>query len=353
MAIPGIVRRGARWLRRKLEPRAFILLYHRVGVVASDPWHLAVTPQHFAEHLEILERYARPTPLTGLVRALESGRCPRRTVAVTFDDGYADNLHAAKPLLERHSVPATVFVTTGYIGSEQEFWWDELDRLLLEPATLPEALRLHVDGQSVPWRLGESAHYTEDARRRHRQWEAWSGEHPTQRHALYCVLYSLLQGLSENERRTVLQALGTWAGVQPIVRATHRTLSPIEVRSLLDGGLVEVGAHAVTHAALATLPSVAQREEVRRSKAELERILGHPVRSFAYPYGRRCDYTADTVALLREAGFTSACANFHGAVTPSVDPYQLPRMQVRDWDGDAFTRRLAAWFDGRHLSPAV
>ena len=67
---------------------------------------------------------------------------------ITFDDGYADVLHHAKPLLERHSVPATVFVATGAIGQRREFWWDELGGLFLQPGTLPEELELTVDEEN-------------------------------------------------------------------------------------------------------------------------------------------------------------------------------------------------------------
>jgi peptidoglycan/xylan/chitin deacetylase (PgdA/CDA1 family) len=81
-------------------------------------------------------------------------------VVITFDDGYADNLHNAKPLLERYDIPATVFVTTGHIGHEREFWGDELDRLLLQPSTLPELLGLSINGSPYQWELGEVAHYT-------------------------------------------------------------------------------------------------------------------------------------------------------------------------------------------------
>ncbi len=83
-------------------------------------------------------------------------------IAVTFDDGYANNLHAAKPLLERFTVPATVFVAVGALEDPREFWWDELDGLLLQPGTLPDALQLHVNGRCLAWKLGDAAHYTRD-----------------------------------------------------------------------------------------------------------------------------------------------------------------------------------------------
>jgi peptidoglycan/xylan/chitin deacetylase (PgdA/CDA1 family) len=339
----GTVQRGARWLRRWLDSRALILLYHRVGDVGSDPWRLCITPQHFAEHLEILRRRARPMRLEELVQALRNGHCPRHAAVVTFDDGYADNLYNARPLLERYTVPATVFVTTGQLGSKREFWWDELERVLLEPASLPETLRLDVNGHPHVWQLGSGAQQTEEATQRHRQWEAWSEEHPTPRHALYRSLYQLLYPVSDSARRPVLEALGAWAGTEPTARATHRALTPGELRTLAGGNLVDAGSHTVTHSVLSAFAPHVQWEELRHSKAALEEILSQPVTAFAYPYGKRCDYTAKTAALVEAAGFTSGCANFHGPVMGSTDTFHLPRMQIRDWDGDAFSRQLSSW----------
>jgi peptidoglycan/xylan/chitin deacetylase (PgdA/CDA1 family) len=83
-------------------------------------------------------------------------------VVVTFDDGYADNLHHAKPLLERYGIPATVFVTSDYIGQEHEFWGDKLERLLLQPGALPQTLQLQVNGTAYQWSLGEAAYFSEE-----------------------------------------------------------------------------------------------------------------------------------------------------------------------------------------------
>jgi peptidoglycan/xylan/chitin deacetylase (PgdA/CDA1 family) len=107
-----------------------------------------------------------------------------------------------------------------------------------------------------------------------------------------------------------------------------------------------VGAHTLTHPVLAALPEAAQRDEIRRNKECLEALLGRPVKSFAYPYGTRADYTRQTVRLVREAGFACACANVPGVISQRSDPFQIPRFIVRNWDGEEFARRLEAWFDG-------
>jgi peptidoglycan/xylan/chitin deacetylase (PgdA/CDA1 family) len=70
--------------------------------------------------------------MSAFLDLLESGRLPANAAAVTFDDGYADNLKAAKPRLQRAGAPATVFIATGYVGERREFWWDELARIILE-----------------------------------------------------------------------------------------------------------------------------------------------------------------------------------------------------------------------------
>src|SRR5438045_9462568 len=107
-------------------------MYHRIADAAheSDPWGLCVSPARFAEQLAVLRECGTPLTLRSLVREHERGDVPSGGIVVTFDDGYADNLHAAKPLLERFDVPATVFVTSGQIAKDGEFWWDGLERPL-------------------------------------------------------------------------------------------------------------------------------------------------------------------------------------------------------------------------------
>src|SRR5712671_3336606 len=98
---------------RPPEPRPLILMYHRIANELTDPWGLAVTPAHFEEHLDALRRTRFPLRLSQFVRQLVAGTLPEHAVAVTFDDGYADNLLVAKPQLAAADVPATVFLATG------------------------------------------------------------------------------------------------------------------------------------------------------------------------------------------------------------------------------------------------
>src|SRR5687767_8520588 len=88
--------------RRVREPRALILVYHRVTQIDSDPQLLCVGPRRFAEHMEVLRKDYHPLSLRDLQQRVRDGGIPRKGVVVTFDDGYADNLYEAKPLLERH-----------------------------------------------------------------------------------------------------------------------------------------------------------------------------------------------------------------------------------------------------------
>lgn len=348
MSIPGLTRlRGAaQWLRNKFVGKGLILLYHRVAELPSDPYRLCVTPQYFAEHLEVLKKSYQPMPLQQLVQALRDGGFPDQAVAVTFDDGYIDNLYQAKPLLGRSAIPATVFVTTGFIRQEGECWWDELDRLLLQPGTLPATLRLNVSGNAYQWELSEAVHYGEEDLRRYRRWSVLEKDDPSRRHFLYRSLYQLLRPLSKKERRRVLDELLAWAHAESLARPTHRVLSPDEVLHLAEGGLVEVGAHSETHPVLSKLSVADQRVEIEGSKARLEEILGRPVTSFAYPYGGRSQFTAETVAIVREAGFSLACSTLAEVVWRGTNCFRLPRVAVQDWNGEEFARRLRRWLGG-------
>jgi peptidoglycan/xylan/chitin deacetylase (PgdA/CDA1 family) len=334
------VKNALNWLKKHFQPSCLILMYHRINKADSDPWGLCVRPERFAEHLEILRQEAVPLPLPELVRAHREGVLPRGAIAVTFDDGYADNLSNATPLLERFHIPATVFVTSGYIGSEREFWWDELEQVLLQPRELPATLHLTIRHTACRWKLGEAAHYGEEEYRREVSQKAWDGK-PGSRHHLYYAVWQVLQPLTEDERHPVLDAISAWAGAEPALRESHRPLEGHELQTLALSDVIEIGAHTVTHPRLSVHPLAMQAEEIRASKTQLEKWLDRPVTSFAYPYG---DFLEETPSLVRDAGFACACTTREGSVRWGANCLALPRVQVEDWDGHEFRKRLRGWF---------
>jgi peptidoglycan/xylan/chitin deacetylase (PgdA/CDA1 family) len=321
--------------------RGLILMYHRIAELNSDPWGLSVSPAHFAEHLKVLRTCPSVVSLPDLVQVLREGHPPRRPVVTTFDDGYADNVDTAKPLLERYEIPATIFLATGAIGSDREFWWDELERVLLEPRDLPEVLDLRRADCSYRCELGADATYTKEAYLKNRLWRAWE-EPPTARHTMYYELWRRLYSMPHGQKRALLDELLDWAGLDSVIRPTHRLVSLDEVKQLGGTSLIEVGAHTVTHPALPELPLASQTEEIQQSKSFLEETLKQPVSCFAYPHGH---HDSSTVSVVREAGFTSACTTAFGAVSKQCNYLALPRFQVLDWNGDEFRSRIQAWQD--------
>lgn len=341
MQILGLARlkRSAKRAAALFRPRVAILMYHRVHNAVADPWDLSVSPANFNEQMEYLRRHCNVLSLGQVAERMAAGRLPRRAVVLTFDDGYVDNLVAAKPILERWNLPATFFVVTGNIGHARGYWWDELTRLFLEPGRLPEKLDAAPDGEFPAWDLGDAALYSGEDCRRHRAWRAIAKDDPTPRHALVRALNERLYRQPDVEKRHALDRLFAWANASPDARPSDRTLTPEELVAVEDGGLVDIGAHSVTHPVLPALSAAAQENEIRSCKSRLEAILGHPVSSFCYPHGA---YSAETVALVKSAAFATACTVECRLLDPDADPLQLPRIQARDWDGDEFGRQLQA-----------
>jgi len=332
--------RRSQTLKRRVSYRVPILLYHRVMEVTNDPWILCVKPENFSEHLEHLRKHYRPISLQMMLQMLKKGRLPRRAVVITFDDGYADNYLNARPILEKHDTPATFFVISGYVKEECEFWWDELDRVLLQPGVLPPSLTLNVGGCAYHWELKSATHYDESAYQRDANWRAWEENTPSARQALYQSLYQLLLPMEDSARRDVLNQIREWAGISRQARASHRPLLPDEVVALANNQLIEIGCHTVTHSILSRLTISEQQQEIIRSKAQLEELTNCPVENFAYPFGKRNDYTEQTVRLVQDAGFHSACSNYVGTVQTNTELFELPRIHISDWDGEEFARKL-------------
>ena len=345
MWLPGksrirrVLARARAWLSRSVV----VLMYHRIAEVTRDPWELAVAPGHFAEHLEVARRYGQLLTVREVTRMLAAGRVPHRGIVVTLDDGYADNLLQARPLLERHGVPATVFIAAACLGRHEGFWWDQLERFVLEPVDVPQRLCLEVGGRVHEHDLATDSRYPAPAQETHARWRAVADTPTTERHRLFLLLYRLLRPLGDLERQRVLGHLAAWSGMPRSGASNARPLTHSEVRALAADDLVEIGAHALTHPQLSACARDVQWAEIRGSRQTLEETIGREVVSFAYPYGSVSDYTRETVSLVANAGFSGACVTVPGAVRPTTDCFELPRFHVTDCDGDEFARRLAAW----------
>jgi peptidoglycan/xylan/chitin deacetylase (PgdA/CDA1 family) len=333
MRLGGALRMLRKAVRRRLTRRGIILMYHRVASGVADPWRLCVSAQNFAEHMYVLRRFYQPVRLNQL--ASRSG-VRNRMVAVTFDDGYADNLHAALPILQRNAIPATFFLTSGTLGAEREFWWDELERLLLRPESLPQTLQLTVGGESRLFEAGGAAGPCESLPRQNESPQPWEAG-PETRIGFYYAVWQWLGTLAEEPRRTALAQIRDQLGELEVTRESHRSLDPSEVKRLAAAPQIDIGAHSVTHPMLSTQSPDAQRWEMHQSKQDLEALIGRPVAGFAYPHG---DYGPETLDLARESGFDFACTVEGGCVARHTRPYLLPRLSVGDCSGAQLVRLL-------------
>lgn len=334
-ALKATAKRSVGSVRRMLNSapssRPMILMYHRVSTTGHDPWGLTVSPGNFAEQVEVIMRTRHVMPLRAFFREFRSGALPRGAVAITFDDGYADNFHVAAPLLKRFDAPATLFITTGYLG-RSEFWWDELERLLLSPSFLPSEHDLTIDGQQSPFR---------------RSWvEALSGSRRLGRqnelrspHKLLRRIWLQMRAGSAAAREDILQQLRRRLGLADVAEAPfeHRPMTQEEVAWLSQDQLIDIGAHTLTHPKLSTQPRLTQHLEISRSKELCEELIGREVVSFSYPFG---DRSAQTMMLVRRANLQLACTTRSGPVRSTDDCFDLPRFWVSNWNGEELNAKL-------------
>jgi peptidoglycan/xylan/chitin deacetylase (PgdA/CDA1 family) len=340
------VRPFLRTVRMAFRSRAVILLYHRVAMPPVDPLLLCTSPAHFAEHLAVIQKDYTPLSLADLAAAHAAGRIPKRAVVITFDDGYADNLHAAAPFLRRFGQRATVFVA-GACLEGKPFFYDELEEILLLAPRLPKTLRVTIDGAAHEWELGDWARRPKAPDESYWKWNMESPADPTPRHRCYRELFALLRDATTATRNRTISALRKAAATGALKPGTRRLMTRAEIRRAAKEGTLELGAHTYSHPALNRMAPEDQREEILSGKRMLESAAGMPVRAFAYPYGSPWDVSSTTVLLAREAGFFAACANTPAPVDTESDLFWLPRCLVRDWDGQEFARRLRAFFQPR------
>lgn len=312
-----------RFLLNRIDTPALVLLYHRVTRLEKDPQLLSVTPENFFEQVNHLRSSYNLLQIEEFYDLLSRRKkFPRRTVILTFDDGYADNFLEALPILHSLSSQALFYITTSNIDTDRELWWDELERIFLGNHSLPPFLEIgHKEG-----------HIQLDTR-------THSGRTDT-----YNFLHPLLRFAAPAERNLILDHLRASTSLSASGRRSHRMMNSAELNQMSRSSSAVIGAHTHNHPSLAVLPYKEQVEEMQMSKKILERIIDKTITHFSYPYGSKQDYNKDSINACRENGFKMACSNFYGQVHSWTDPLQLPRVLVRDWNKEQFSYYLSKWF---------
>ncbi len=294
--------------------RLVVLYYHRV-LPQSDPLQPELPDQRrFAQQLAALSGHFTIWPLDEAVAALGAGKLPRRTIALSFDDGYADNLAVAVPVLRRYRCTATLFVAPAYLDGGMMFNDRVFEACRVLPAGeletgLPELGRLGIPDDIAG------------------------------RRALAARLVGTLKYLPPARREACAIRL-TELAPQPLPHALM--LRSEDLTSLRQAG-IGIGAHTDSHPILARLDTEQARAEITRGRERLRSITGEAPALFAFPNGKPgMDYLPRDVELVREAGFDAGFTTVWGAASVASDRYQLPRIAPWDRDSLRFALRVSA-----------
>lgn len=298
-----------RLVHRRLMPgRVSILTYH--GVIASPlpaPDWCLLPIDRFEEQMEYL---ARHFDVLHVEDALSPSRRPsRRPVAcVTFDDGFASNYHLALPVLERLGIPATVYLVTDLLGTDETVWFARLHQAICET----RADRVRVDGRSFPLG-GQAARAAASA-------------------GLQVALKRLNKAAFPAVFEDVLHQLGFGGPRRARLWDALRILTPDEVRHMSRHDLVRFGAHTASHQILTRTTPEDARREIARSVAAVAALVARPSRSFAYPNGQPEDFDDAIAGFLREAGIDWAVTTIDGPAGPDSEPSAVRRYGIGAFD---------------------
>lgn len=302
-------RAAAGWVRPLLAAlsragrhgRLTILMFHRVHAVPDDLFPNELHAGSFAERMLWVRDWFNVLPLDDAVAARAHGSLPARGLALTFDDGYADNAGVALPILRRLGLPATFFVAAGFLDGGR-MWNDTVIEVVRRAAGNTLDLSMH-------------------------GLRSYAVGTPVERRTAVGAVLTALKYLPPAERQARVDAIAAdRRGALPADLMMTRE----QVRGLAAAGM-GIGAHTVSHPILATLDDASARREIAEGREALEGIVGQRVGLFAYPNGKpNVDYTIAHVRMARALGFAAAVSTAPGAAQPDTDTLQLPRFTP--WD---------------------
>lgn len=292
--------------------RLSILIFHRVLSVPDPLFPEIPDSKRFEEVVGWVREWFNVLPLCDAVEKLQSGTLPARPLCITFDDGYADNVDVALPILRRQGVTATFFVASGMLDGGR--MWND---------TVIESVRNCKEAELDLRKIGLGVFPLQDDLQRRRAIDA---------------TLAAIKRLPVAARTDAVERISAVAGG---TLPDDLMMRSEQLRVLIAAGM-DVGAHTATHPILARLPDADALDEMARSRAELQQVSGTPIRLFAYPNGvPGVDYDVRHVDMARRCGFAAAFSTAWGVSDMRSDRFQLPRFTPWDRGRFQYAMRLA------------
>lgn len=272
---------GYRLARHLTADQPKLLMYHRFSKNSNGH---AVSEKVFEQQLQVIKKFFNPMTLVELAAIKQSGNpLPKHAVVITVDDGYQDFYDIAFPLLKHYKIPATFFVTTGFINQDLWLWPDQVTWLLRNKQATNA--RVQVAGRTI------------DLDRAHS--EVWK------------EIIDTFLTIPNEARLSGLVALAQACGVSlpQEVPEKYAASSWHQLKEMQDNG-IEIGGHTVSHPSLGHMSELEVAWELNTCMNMLSEHLGQRPRTFCYPNGQPADYSEAVKRITKEAGFTAAVTAF-------------------------------------------
>ena len=323
-----------------LEKKAIVLCYHRIANQAVDPWNISVSPRNFEEHLEVLATDFNVTHITDLVTNFDKV-AKRKTVCISFDDGYADNYATARPLLKNYNLPACFFIASSFLGTEQLFWWDELAEIILTAPALPVILSLQAGQLHFSFDLKDCAVLGAAEQQKIKSWKYYD-KAPSGRCDLFLKLWEMLRPLPSVEQEIIMNELRTWSGhLNEADDLEKLPMTEPQLQELAKDSLFTIGLHTLHHSALGYHPAEVQENEILGNQSHLQSILKKKIDILSFPYG---SYNGNSIGLAEKHALKASFTSQKRMVMRQYDRYSIGRYAVKDWNGKLFKSKLNTWF---------
>lgn len=301
------------WLNsRALSNKVLMLIYHRIGELDKnrDPYLLTVSRDNFIQHLSIIKKKFHTLSLSEFLKGIGNNELPDRSIILTFDDGYVNNLTVAKKLLEEFKIPGAFFLTSGFIGSY--FWWDKIIQ--------------HINSQ-----INKKIEFLGNEYMIPSSFKA--------RGELLNKIFSTIQAQVYENKINLIKNFNSFnfnSNEEYLFRCMNRE----EIINLSRSPYIEIGGHTKWHLRLSRLNNSEQLSEIMSNKIELEEIVQKEINFFAYPFG---DFNSTTKTILEKKSFRCGLAGSWGINHRGSDRFELKRISVNNWNGRNLNLLLRYW----------